>query len=228
MDHPIQLSWALAPAPLYPYRGPLSTSGIENVRDGTFRRERGAFRIEIGNDGWSWPTGAPITTASELAKQGLRGKALDAALRDQASRHIRLASLVEQLPEPDNRVTLDANERDMYGVPLPRITYRLDDYVKAGFAASVAAHDDIFARLGATQIKHSPDAQGAGHIIGTARMGDDPKSSVVDKDLRSHDHRNLFVLGSAVFPTSATANPTLTIAALSLRAVATVKATLAG
>jgi choline dehydrogenase-like flavoprotein len=228
MDHPIQLSWALAPAPLYPYRGPLSTSGIENLRDGTFRRERGAFRIEIGNDGWSWPTGAPITTASELAKQGLRGKALDAALRDQASRHIRLASLVEQLPEPDNRVTLDANERDMYGVPLPRITYRLDDYVKAGFAASVAAHDDIFARLGATQIKHSPDAQGAGHIIGTARMGDDPKSSVVDKDLRSHDHRNLFVLGSAVFPTSATANPTLTIAALSLRAVATVKATLAG
>ena len=228
MDHPIQLSWALAPAPLYPYRGPLSTSGIENVRDGNFRRERGAFRIEIGNDGWSWPTGAPIATASELAKQGLRGKALDAALRDQASRHIRLASLVEQLPEPDNRVTLDPNERDMYGVPLPRITYRLDDYVKAGFAASVAAHDDIFARLGATQIKHSPDAQGAGHIIGTARMGDDPKSSVVDKDLRSHDHRNLFVLGSAVFPTSATANPTLTIAALSLRAVATVKATLAG
>ncbi|QJP17255.1 GMC family oxidoreductase [Starkeya sp. ORNL1] len=228
MDHPTQLSWALAPAPLYPYRGPLSTSGIENVRDGNFRRERGAFRIEIGNDGWSWPTGAPISTASELAKQGLRGKALDAALRDQASRHIRLASLVEQLPEPDNRVTLDADERDMYGVPLPHITYRLDDYVKAGFAASVAAHDDIFARLGATQIKHSPDAQGAGHIIGTARMGDDPKSSVVDKDLRSHDHRNLFVLGSAVFPTSATANPTLTIAALSLRAVATVKATLVG
>jgi choline dehydrogenase-like flavoprotein len=228
MDHPIQLSWALAPAPLYPYRGPLSTSGIENVRDGAFRRERGAFRIEIGNDGWSWPTGAPIATASELARQGLRGKALDAALRDQTSRHIRLASLVEQLPDPDNRVTLDADEHDMYGVPLPRITYRLDDYVKAGFAASVAAHDDIFARLGATQVKHSPGAQGAGHIIGTARMGDDPKSSVVDKDLRSHDHRNLFVLGSAVFPTSATANPTLTIAALSLRAVATVKATLAG
>lgn len=228
MDHPIQLSWALAPVPLYPYRGPLSTSGIENMRDGAFRNERGAFRIEIGNDGWSWPTGAPISTASELAKQGLRGKALDDALRDQASRHIRLASLVEQLPDPDNRVTLDPTERDMYGVPLPRIAYRLDDYVKAGFAASVAAHDDIFTRLGASEVKHSPDAQGAGHIIGTARMGDDPKTSVVDKDLRSHDHRNLFVLGSAVFPTSATANPTLTIAALSLRAVAAVQGTLAG
>ena len=57
-------------------------------------------------------------------------------------------------------------------------------------------------------------------------MGNDSKTSVVDANLRSHDHPNLFILGSAVFPTSATANPTLTIAALSLRAVARVKATL--
>jgi len=228
MDHPTQLSWALAPKPLYPYRGPLSTSGIENLRDGAFRSERGAFRIEIGNDGWSWPTGAPITTARDLAEKGLRGAALVDALRDQSSREIRLASLVEQLPDPDNRVTLDESERDVYGVPLPRLNYRLDDYVTAGFAASVTAHDDIFKRLGATQVSHAPNFNGAGHIMGTARMGDDPKHSVVDRDLRSHDHRNLFVLGSAVFPTSATANPTLTIAALSLRAVAAVKATLAG
>ncbi len=50
--------------------------------------------------------------------------------------------------------------------------------------------------------------------------------SVVDASLRSHDHSNLFILGSSVFPTSATANPTLTIAALALRAVSDVKATL--
>jgi choline dehydrogenase-like flavoprotein len=58
-------------------------------------------------------------------------------------------------------------------------------------------------------------------------MGADPKSSVVDRELRSHDHRNLFIVGAAVFPTSATANPTLTIAALSLRAADHVKAALA-
>jgi choline dehydrogenase-like flavoprotein len=58
-------------------------------------------------------------------------------------------------------------------------------------------------------------------------MRSDPLHSVVDRDLRSHDHRNLFILGSAVFPTSATANPTLTIAALSLRAADQVKASLA-
>ena len=58
---------------------------------------------------------------------------------------------------------------------------------------------------------------GAGHIMGTCRMGDDPRQSVVDKFQRSHDHGNLYLVGSSTFPTGATANPTLTIAALSLR-----------
>jgi choline dehydrogenase-like flavoprotein len=53
MDHPAQLSWALSPRPVWPYRGPLSTSGIENLRDGVFRKDRAAFRVEIGNDGWA-------------------------------------------------------------------------------------------------------------------------------------------------------------------------------
>jgi glucose dehydrogenase len=64
MDHPTQLSWALAGSPVYPYRGPLSISGTESLRDGEFRAQRGAFRIEIGNDGWSWPTGAPMSGSS--------------------------------------------------------------------------------------------------------------------------------------------------------------------
>ena len=97
---------------------------------------------------------------------------------------------------------------------------------QAGLSAARDAYAEIFGRLGATEIQHKDGAEGAGHIIGTARMGSDPKSSVVDRDLRSHDHPNLFILGSAVFPTSATANPTLTIAALSLRAVDQVTATL--
>lgn len=226
MDHPAQLSWALAPTPVWPYRGPLSTSGIENVRDGAFRKDRAAFRIEIGNDGWSWPKGAPTTTAADLARLGLRGKELGDALRYQTSRQLRLTSLIEQLPDPENRVSLDRDKSDIYGVPLPRIAYRLDCYVEAGLLAAREAHAEIFRRLGATEIAHRADFEGAGHIIGTARMGTDSKSSVVDRDLRSHEHSNLFIVGSAVFPTSATANPTLTIAALSLRAAVQVQATL--
>ena len=81
MDHPSQLSWAWTKDPVWPYRGPLSTSGVENLGVGPFRAERGAFRIEIGNDGHSWPTGAPLTTAKELIAKGLRGAELDRAAR---------------------------------------------------------------------------------------------------------------------------------------------------
>jgi choline dehydrogenase-like flavoprotein len=62
--------------------------------------------------------------------------------------------------------------------------------------------------------------------MGTARMGDDPRTSVVDRDLRVHGHGNCFVLGASVFPTVGTANPTLTIAALSLRSVDAIRASL--
>ncbi len=73
---------------------------------------------------------------------------------------------------------------------------------------------------------NSPDALiygGSGHIMGTTVMGNDPKTSVVDRDCRTHDHPNLFILGGSVFPTSSTANPTSTIAALALRAAETIK-----
>ena len=59
----------------------------------------------------------------------------------------------------------------------------------------------------------------AAHIMGTCIMGKDAKDSVVDHSGRTHDHHNLFILGSSVFATGATANPTLTLAALALRSV---------
>ena len=206
MDHPVQLSWAVAGEPVWPYRGPISTSGIENLRDGDVRRERSGLRIQISNDGWSWPTGGA-----------------DAA---HAARHVQLAALTEQLPDPENRVTLDDRQTDLYGVPLPRVHYRVEEYARAGLAAAREVHEAIFARLDATEIHHAGEFQGAGHAIGTTRMGDDPDGSVVDRDLRSHDHVNLFVVGAGAFPTSSTANPTLTIAALALRAADAVAGTL--
>lgn len=219
MDHPVQLSWALGKEPLYPWRGPLSTAGIESPRAGDFRADHPAFRIEILNGGWSWPTGAPESTARSLIAKGLRGEALDRALRDRTARQIALSSLMEQLPNPDNRIDLDPSLTDHYGVPRPRIHYALDDYTRAGLTAAKQAHREVFQRLGVEEEQHASDIESAQHIIGTLRMGQDPNLSVVDTDLKAHQHRNLFVLGSAVFPTSAVANPTLTIAALALRAV---------
>ena len=227
MDHPIQLSWALADEPVWPYRGPISTSGIENLRDGAVRKSRASLRIQISNDGWNWPNGGAWTLARNLAEAGLRGQALRRTAADQASRHIQLAALVEQLPEANNRVALDSHDKDVYGVPLPRIHYAVGEYAKRGLAAAQEAHDAIFAQLGASAVQHRSTFEGAGHIIGTCRMGDDAAHSVVDRHLRCHDHNNLYLLGSAVFPTAGTANPTLTIAALSLRLAARLRMLLA-
>lgn len=222
MDHPVQLSWALAGEPVWPYRGPISTSGIENLRDGAERAERGATRTQISNDGWNWPTGVAIGFASSDPLGGPPQSATNPA-----ARHVQLASLVEQLPDAANRVTLDDEHKDGYGVPLPRMRFDIGGYAKDGLAAARQLHANVLAKLDATSVRHKDEFQGAGHIIGTGRMGEDPKSSVVDDELRAHDHDNLYIVGSTVFPTSGTANPTLTIAALALRLAKRLQADLA-
>jgi len=83
-------------------------------------------------------------------------------------------------------------------------------------------------RIQATEILHNPDrrSQGAGPVMGTARMGRDAKYAVVHADLRTFDHPNHFIEGGAVFPAGGAGNPTLTIAALALRSVDAIKPTL--
>ncbi len=216
--------------PLYPYRGPLATSGVESTPRGDWRADRPAFRIEVGNGGWAWPTGAPMSHVRRLVGQGVRGQALARRLRERAVREMVLATMTEQLPDPENRIVPDPVLTDDIGIPRPRLSYRLDDYTKRGLAEARRVHQFLFDRMGATEAAHNDDAafEGAGHVIGTTRMGDDPRTSVVDKDLRDHDHPNLFILGSGVFPTGAAANPTLTIAALAMRAVDPIRRTAAG
>ena len=75
----------------------------------------------------------------------------------------------------------------------------------------------------ASDIGHLPYAEGAGHIMGTTRMGEDPGTLVANTNGQSHDHSNLWFAGSSLFPTSGTANPTLTIAALALRSAELIK-----
>ncbi|MEZ4728465.1 MAG: GMC family oxidoreductase [Caldilineaceae bacterium] len=227
MDHPVQLSWALAREPLYPYRSPLENAGIEALRDGPFRRERAAFRMAIGEDGWSFPGTTPITLAQQMIGQGLYGEALVEQMNAHVSRQIRFANLVEQLPQPENRVVPAFDKLDSFGIPRPRIYYDLDEFVRRGMAAAREVSEAIFRRMGATHIEHSDEHQGAGHLMGTYRMGSDPARSVVNYEQRSHDHPNLFLLGSGVFPTVGTANPTLTIAALALWAAETIRQNLA-
>ena len=227
MDHPTQLSWALAAEKLGNYRGPLSTAGIESGRAGDWRAERPSFRIQLGNEGWSWPTGAPYTTVDDLVKRGLRGVALDQAIADHSARELTLVYMTEQLPSPENRIVPDFDRRDPIGLPRPRIHYQLDDYTRRGQEHARALHQQIFEALHCTEIHHDTQNQPAGHLLGTTRMGSEPGSSVVSAELRAHDHPNLFLIGGGVFPTGAASNPTLTLAAITLRTVGTIRQTLA-
>ncbi len=229
MDHPTQVSLALSNDPIWPYRSPIETSGIETYRDGDFRSEHAAFRTPIGNDGWSFGGKIPPDLAAGLiADEGLRGPALRARIGEMAQRQVRLAALVEQLPNPDNRVTLSESRTDALGLPTPRIEYALDDYTNKGIEQAKKMADEIFDALGVSFRQHQPEFFGAGHIIGTHVMGTDPSTSVTDPDGRTHDHPNLFLSGCGLFPTTGTANPTLTLAALALRTAEVLKGEVRG
>ncbi|MEO8681340.1 MAG: GMC oxidoreductase, partial [Vicinamibacterales bacterium] len=167
-------------------------------------------------------------TVRDLVQRGLRGAELDRALADRSSRELGLATMVEQLPSPDNRIVPDFDHRDLIGLPRPRITFRIDDYTKRAFEHGQRIHQEICTALKSTEVQHGKDIMSSGHVIGTYRMGLDPKASVVNPDQRTHDHPNLFLLGSGVFPTSAASNPTLTIAALALRAVSPIQRAVTG
>jgi choline dehydrogenase-like flavoprotein len=131
----------------------------------------------------------------------------------------------EQFPRADSRVTL-TDSRDALGLPRLRVDWRCG----AEDIDSVRRTLDVIAqeveRSGIGRLTYDRDTLeedllrfGAygGHHIGTARMGTDPRTSVVDANCRVHSVDNLFVAGSAAFPTSSQANPTLTLIALSLR-----------
>ena len=109
---------------------------------------------------------------------------------------------------------------DALGLPRPKVTFAPPQYSLSGLAQATKTLADMFRLIGATEVDLGVDGayDGAGHIMGTCRMGSSPKSSVVDAQCRSHDHSNLFIVGSSVFPTVGSPNPTLTIAALALRA----------
>jgi len=271
MDHPIYLSWALAPTQLFGYRGPLSTAGIEDLRDGSFRSERAAFRIEIGNEGWNFPIGDPATTTldyivganvsqTNAGSGSFFGDSLTSRLNFVLTRQFRLGFLVEQTPDDDCRVTLSPEWKDSLGLPRPRIEYNFSDYTKLGFVAAKQTATAIYNAMGAKEYTRQPTAAdvgsdptvfaitvdadgnpvpdgqappagsttdyfrfyGAGHTVGTYRMGTSPADSVVNPEQRSWDHPNLFLVGSGVFPTVATGNPTLTLAALALWAAETI------
>ncbi len=165
-----------------------------------------------------------VDVAKQLIAQGMRGQDLSRELNRIVSRHLRLNSSAEILPDPENRLTL-AEARDTAGVPKPKVSVTMDAYTRPGLARSEEINREVLKRLGSNEVRSNEPYLSNAIIGGTARMGTDPRSSVVDPYQRSHQHPNLFVLGSSAHVTMPVNAPTLTIAALAVRTARHIMAT---
>lgn len=135
-----------------------------------------------------------------------------------AGRALSWAGNVEDLPEESNRIIIDAELTDSDGIPAPKIEYRISENTQRNLDFTLDRMVEMHEAAGAAHIFRKPLWRDApGHILGTARMGDDPETSVVDRYGRCHDVPNLFIVDGSVMVTSGAVNPTATIAALALR-----------
>jgi len=139
----------------------------------------------------------------------------------------------EDLPQPTNRIDLDPAIRDIHGIPVARTTYHPHRHELVASEHYGPKLEGVLAEAGATwwRTTSSPRLGGSflegvwalgsipisRHVMGTVRMGDDPKTSVCDPWGRLHDVPNVVICDSSPFPTSTGYGPTLTLVALAIR-----------
>jgi choline dehydrogenase-like flavoprotein len=124
-----------------------------------------------------------------------------------------LGFLGEILPHAENRVQI-ADEKDPHGIPVAKVTFNLYDNDKKLIEYGKNKTVEVMSAAGAQEVVQ--EARYA-HLVGAARMGNDPETSVVDRFGRTHDIANLFVCDGSTMPTQGSANPGLTVMALAAR-----------
>lgn len=171
----------------------------------------------------------PVDTTAFLAhwvtRRTLAQRKFPSVILRNRSNRFSLEMHAEQAPNPASRVTL-SERYDALGMPQLRVDWRYGSEDIESVDRTLQLMASEFEASGAGTLEYDRGrleedlmrfgAYG-GHHIGTARMGTDVRTSVVNADCQVHSVRNLFVAGSAVFPTSSQANPTLTLVALALR-----------
>jgi glucose dehydrogenase len=210
MSHPRVDVLARFPQPVFPYRIGFSTAMCRRFAAQRQRDRQGAFFLEFLNSAGEHP--GTIASAS-----GLLGEALRRHVQEEFGRTVAIRVYAEQLPSEGNRVTLDPVVRDYFGRPVARLAYNVGIYERNALEEGRRLASRILLAAGSREPELSPLTI-APHQIGTCRMSRDPRYGVVDLDLSVHGVPNLFCVGSAVFPTAGAVPPTLTIAALAMRA----------
>lgn len=130
---------------------------------------------------------------------------------------IHVTVLAEDLPENENRVELDSQAKDLNGIPAPRVVYKFSDNTLRILDHGAGTAREFLSATGATEIHEEKAYPWTSHFMGTARMGTDPKTSVVNAWHQTHDVPNLFLVDGSSFVTSGAVGPTPTIGALALR-----------
>jgi choline dehydrogenase-like flavoprotein len=167
------------------------------------------------------PTGGPVnaTRGWPWGEENLLwGNGFHDGIRKRLDHSAMWGIIAEDLPEEANRVVLHDSLTDSDGVPAPKIIYRVGENSARLMDFHVQRARESLEAAGAYQTMIAPRTRGTGwHQLGTAKMGTDPATSVVDPWGRTHDVPNLYVFDGSTWPTSAGMNPTATIAAMSLR-----------
>jgi choline dehydrogenase-like flavoprotein len=155
----------------------------------------------------------PIAFAKQMmSAKGAWGWGLRRVMMDY-NHWAAIGLLGEILPHADNRVEL-AEDTDQFGIRVAKITFSLHDNDKKLIEFGKNKVMEVMSAAGAKEVVQ--EARYA-HLVGAARMGNDPGSSVVDRYGRSHDIANLFICDGSILPTQGSANPGLTTQALAAR-----------
>jgi choline dehydrogenase-like flavoprotein len=143
------------------------------------------------------------------------------AVHDLVAAHDRVfatSGQIDDLPDEENTVTLDPDLVDDSGIAAPHVRYRLSANSRRQLHFLADRMEEVHAAAGALRTVTLPlAADQPGHLLGTARMGTDPRTSVVNEWGRAHDVPGLYIADGSVFVTGGAVNPTSTITALAHR-----------
>jgi choline dehydrogenase-like flavoprotein len=208
MVHSANIVYGRFPELVYQYKAPPTLALTQDFYETDPKKDyvRG-FTIE--------PIGPlPQTFARQaMANLGLWGQELREFMFDY-NHYAGIGLVGECLLDDRNRVTLDPEDKDQYGLPVARVTFTWGENDRKLIEAGVRKEREILEAAGAEITWTADDTA---HLLGSCRMGSDPQASVVDSWCRSWDIPNLFVCDGSVFVTSSAVNPSLTIQAIATR-----------
>lgn len=169
--------------------------------------------------GFEGGAGTTMIPGNAFSTSGF-GAAYKKQVRDQAGAYIDMGAFGESLARYDNYVEIDANVKDGWGVPVLRFHIKFGDNEKAMAADMAESAKEMFEEAGIEIVSVNREILTEGwsiHELGTSRMGNDPKTSVVNQFQQAHDVKNLLVVDGSTHVSASCQNPTWTIMALCWR-----------